>query len=296
MSNEPTPQAYLGVGLHYGVPASVYHADPCPTPSLSSGAARTILAKSPAHAAMENVRLGGTPRESTASMDTGSLIHAILSGEQGEISVGAFADYRTKAAQTWRDDRRAAGKIPVLADQYEEALTVADKVRERAAQGITERSPFSSEAKHEVTAIWKEGDVFCRGRYDVLITDEHGNADIWDWKSTKDVSDRGIEKSIASFRYDIQAAFYMRGLESLGYKPHQMSFIFVFFETVEPYTVRRVVLSQEYLAQARKEVSEAITKWQECQQSGVYPVTPPDTLTVEIPHWLSENDGEINIE
>jgi hypothetical protein len=229
-------------------------------------------------------------------MYTGSLIHAILSGDQSEISVGAFADYKKKAAQEWRDETRAAGKIPVLFDQYEDALAVSYKVRGRAAHGITERSPFAPEAKHEVTAIWREGDIFCRGRYDVLITDANGNADIWDWKSSKDVSDRGIEKSIASYRYDIQAAFYMRGLESLGYKPHQMSFVFVFFETVAPYTVRRVVLSQEYLAQARKEVSEAIAKWQECQQTGKYPVMPPDTLTVEIPHWLSENDGDIAID
>jgi len=245
---------------------------------------------------MENARLGGSSREATASMDTGSLIHAILAGDQTSISIGAFADYKTKAAQTWRDETRAAGKVPVLSDAYDEALVVADHVRNRAALGITERSPFSPDAKHEVSAIWKEGDVFCRARFDVLITDEDGNADIWDWKSSKDVSDRSIEKSIASFRYDIQAAFYLRAIESLGYKPHQMSFVFVFFETVAPYTVRRVVLSQEYLAQSRKEVSEAIQKWRECQQTGLYPVAPPDTLTVEIPHWLSENDGDINIE
>lgn len=291
-----TPIEHLGVGLHYGVPAARYHADPCETPSLSSGAARTLLSKSAAHAQMDNPRIGGKSRESTAAMDTGSLIHAILAGSQDEISVGAFDDFRTVAAKTWRDDTRAMGKIPVLAADYAEAQIAAGYVRTRAASGITVRSPFSPNAQHEVTAIWQDGDVFCRARYDVLVTDADKCADIWDWKSTKDISDRGIEKTIANYRYDIQAAFYMRGLESLGFNPHQLSFVFVFFETVAPFTVRRVVLSGEYLTQAKKEVSQAIAMWQECQKTHAYPVTPADTMTVEIPHYLSENDGDITID
>lgn len=294
--NEQAPIEYLGVGLHYGVPASAYHADPCFVPSLSSGAARTLLSKSPAHAQMENPRIGGKSRESTSAMDTGSLIHAILSGSQDEISVGAFDDFRTNAAKTWSDDVRAMGKIPVLAADYEEAQVAAGYVRSRAAQGITIRSPFSPEAKHEVTAIWRDGDVFCRARYDVLVTDADKCADIYDWKSTKDISDRGIEKAIANYRYDIQAAFYLRGLESLGFKPMQLSFIFVFFESVAPFTVRRACLSGEYLTQAKKEVSQAIAMWHECQKTQDYPVTPADTLTVQIPHYLSENDGDITID
>jgi hypothetical protein len=285
----------LTTGLHYGVPAPRYHADPCPTPSLSSGAARTILAKSPAHVQIENPRLGGTSRESTAAMDTGALIHAILSGNLDEIGVGDFPNYLTKAAKEWRDETRAAGKVPVLAEAYVEAEIVSGYVRARAAIGIT-NSPFDALAKNEVTAIWREGDVYCRARYDVLRMDDHGNADVFDWKTTKDISDRGIEKSIANFRYDIQAAFYLRGLEAMGLRLPQLSFCFVFIETAPPYTVRRVVLSQEYLAQARKEVSQAIALWQQCLARNAFPTTPPDTLTVEIPHYLSENDGDITID
>jgi hypothetical protein len=286
----------LGVGLHYDIPAATYHADPCVTPSLSSGAARTLLAKSPAHVQMENVRLGGKPRETTTAMDTGSLIHAILATTaDDEVEVGEFAEYRTNAAKEWRDATRAAGKIPVLTADWEAAVDCAQVVRKRAAEGLTS-SPFDGCARHEVTAVWQEGDTFCRARYDVLHVDEHKNATIWDWKSTSDISDRGIERTVAKYRYDIQAAFYLRGLEALGYKVPQLSFVFCFFETVAPFTVRRVVLSAEYLHQARKEVNQAIALWQMCLASNRFPTTPPDTLTVEIPHYLSENDGDITIE
>ena len=286
----------LGVGLHYGIPASRYHADPTETQSLSSGAARTILAKSPAHVKMENVRLGGKPREATSAMETGSLVHAILSSNAAdEIEVGMFDNYLTKAAKKWRDNTRAAGKIPVLRHDYQAALDCAEMVRLRAAEGLTS-SPFDGCARHEVTAVWQEGVTFCRARYDVLHVDEHKNATVWDWKSTADISDRGIERTISKYRYDVQAAFYLRGLEALSYKVPQLSFVFVFFETVAPFTVRRVVLSGEYLQQARKEVNEAIRMWQQCLAANSFPTTPPDTLTVEIPHYLSENDGDITIE
>jgi len=297
-----TPIQHLGVGLHYDITAATYHADPCPTPSLSSGAARTLLAKSAAHVQIENTRLGGKSRESTAAMETGSLVHAILATTaDDEIEVGTFTDYRTNAAKEWRDGARAAGKIPVLAADWEAAVDCAQVVRKRAAEGLTS-SPFDGCGRHEVTAVWQEGDTYCRARYDVLHVDADKNATIWDWKTCADVSDRGIERSIAKYRYDIQAAFYLRGLESLGFKVPQLSFVFVFFETVAPYTVRRVVLSAEYLQQARKEVNEAIRIWSECvrdwmdcKKDNPFPTIPPDTLTVEIPHYLSENDGEIEI-
>lgn len=284
----------MTVGLHYDIAADIYHADPCPTPSLSSGMARTLLAKSAAHVQIESKRLGGEGRESTAAMDTGSLIHDLLAGDATRIAVGEFANYKTKAAQEWRDTMRAENRIPVLSEAYEEAMRVVAKIKARCAEGLTQ-SPFDGYSAHEVTAIWQEGDTYCRARYDVLSVDEFKNATVWDWKSTSDISDRGIERSVAKYRYDIQAAFYLRGLEILGYKVPQLSFVFVFFETVPPYTVRRVVLSNEYLAQARKEVSQAIDLWRACLMRNEFPTLPPDTLTLEIPHYLSENDGEIII-
>ena len=80
--------APLGVGLHYGVPAAVYHACPCESPSLSSGVARTILDQSIAHAWHEHPKLGGGKKESTAAMTTGSVVHSLLAGEDSDIEIG----------------------------------------------------------------------------------------------------------------------------------------------------------------------------------------------------------------
>ena len=284
-------------GLYYDIPSSDYHADPCVEPSLSSSLARVMLAKSPAHAFLNHPRLGASgERIETASMSTGSLIHAILSGGS-EIVQGDFKDYRTKAAQEWRDETKARSMVPVLADAYSLALRAAETVKARAGLGITNQ-PFAGAATTEVTAIWKEEDAFCRARYDLLNIDPSpaGTADIWDWKSTVDISTRGIERTIQRYRYDIQVAFYMRGLAAImpEYKG-RVSFVLVFFETTAPFATRRVTLSSAYTARAGAQAYEAIQRWTACIKSGVWPLTSPETLQVELPAYMDDDD-EITIE
>ena len=71
----------LPPGIHYGVPAHVYHADPSATPSLSSSLARQLLRKSPAHAFASSPRLDpGFVPEFKDSFDVGTAAHtAVLS-------------------------------------------------------------------------------------------------------------------------------------------------------------------------------------------------------------------------
>jgi hypothetical protein len=283
----------LAEGLHYGVKASDYHADPCASPSLSSTLARTLLDKSPAHAALEHPKLGAQKRESTAAMSKGTLVHALLSGSD-EIEVGQFENFKTKAAQEWRDGVEASGRVAVLPPAYEEGMRIAGAVRARAAQGI-DNTPFDINAVHEVTAIWKEKGCYCRARYDVLNVGDY--ADIWDYKSCADVSDRGIERSIVKYGYHIQAAFYLRGLETLMPKYRgRTSFVFVFFETTAPYAVRRVTLQPSWLTAASAKVNEAINLWAHCIETNTFPLTPPDTLKLELPAYLDDTDDEITFD
>ena len=105
----------LDVGLHFNVTSARYHADPAPAPSLSSGVARTILAKSLADAYHEHPKLGGKKKEATEAMGTGSLVHALLADKLGEdYEVGTYDNYRSAAARAWRDSVSASGKSPVL--------------------------------------------------------------------------------------------------------------------------------------------------------------------------------------
>lgn len=289
-------ETFLPVGLHYGVKSSAYHADPCETPSLSSGVARTILSQSIAHAWHEHPRLGKGKGESTAAMTTGTVVHALLAGEDSDLVIGNYDNYRSKDAQNWRDGVTASGKTPALERDLDEGRKIVEKIKERAFVGIT-NNPFTSpHGRSEVTAIWKEKDVFCRARYDRLVIDSNGYADVWDWKTTTDVSPDAIQRAIVDNGYHIQAAFYLRGLTAL--KPEfagRTSFIFVFVEKDAPYAVRRVCLGESFMTAGNHLVSQAIREWQSANASGNFndPLTG-QTITMPAPEWylrkLQENE------
>lgn len=287
--NAPTNP--LGVGLHEGVPADVYHADCCPAPSLSSSVLRTMLSKSIEHAALEHPKLGGASKDSTPSMNLGSIVHWLLaSGVSDDLVLGAFDNYLSKAARLWRDEVTASGKTPILERDLNDARPVADAVRQKAALGIT-NTPFVPHARSEVSAIWQEGEVFCRARYDQLVIDPNGYADIFDWKTTTDVSPRAIEKAIVKYGYHIQAAFYLRGLNAL-LPSHRgrTSLCFVFVESAPPYAVRRVVLSPAFLAAGVKEVSRGIDQWKHALATSQFTAPNLETLEVELPAFLEDDD------
>jgi hypothetical protein len=280
----------LDIGIHYGVSAKDYHADPCLTPSLSSGVLRTILSKSIEHAALEHPKLGGESRESTPAMGLGSIVHALMAGDDSEMVVGMFDSYRSKAAQEWRDGVEASGKTAALERDLDDARPIVRALFEKAALGVT-NTPFAEIGRNEVTAIWREGDAYCRARYDRLVVDPSGYADIWDWKTTREIGEREIMRAIVDMGYHIQAAFYMRGLSAcLPEYAGRISFVFVFVETSPPYQVRRVTLSPAFLAIANRDVNEGIAKWKHALANNDFAAPAFGTLQIEPPAYLCDDD------
>ncbi len=283
----------LTVGLHEGIPAHVYHSDPAPKPSLSSSLARVLLNDSPRHAWSQHPRLNADKpaRESTDSMDLGTLVHAILAGDKAGIEVGTFDDYRSKAARDWRDGVRSTGATPVLEKHLHAANPIADAVKAHAGNGC-DNGPFKEgvRAMSEAVCIWQEGDEYCRALVDRLVLGEH-TADLWDWKTTTDVTDRAIEKTVANYGYATQLAFYLRGLRKLLPNVAQFSATLVFVETSAPFTVRRVNFSPEYMTHADREVTKAINLWQRCSASGDWSDPRNGTgLSLELPAYIVQDD------
>lgn len=200
----------LPPGLHLDVPHEVYHADPCPAPSLSSSIARRLVAESPLHAWNAHPRLGNGEREDgTAAQDNGTLIDRLIF-DSGPLIVEVKADnFRTKLAQEQRDAAHAAGHIPVLSHVLAEALKTAVKVVDRLAErGVRLKG------QSQVTAIWQEGETWRRGRFDHWV-EESGAATIYDLKWVKSARPDDIARHMITYGVDIQAAAYVKAVETL---------------------------------------------------------------------------------
>lgn len=250
-------------GFYYDISAEDYHADCCPSPSLSSGCLRKIVEKSIEHAALEHPKIGKQPRKVTKAMGLGLAVHAMMASEP---------------LNTYPASDIAA------------ATPIAGAFQLKAPVGIT-NNPFASHGRSEVTAVWKEGDVWCRARFDRLLIDPTGYADFWDWKTISDVSVRAIERAIVKYAYHIQVAFYLRGLLALlpGHRG-RVGHCLCFGETAPPNQVRRVSLSQTFLRLGAARVDEGLAIWKRACATGDFSAPPHPSLEVEAPAYLDDDD------
>lgn len=257
----------VSAGIHDFAP-NVYHADPCDSPSLSSSIAKIILEQSPRHGWFCHSRLNPAYQsENKQAYDVGSAAHTLLLGDGRGLAVIDAENYKTKAAQDARDKAYANGLIPLLTRQHIDVLAMATSARQQLDQH--EASDAFTKGLPERTLVWKEGDVWCRAMLDWLPDDPKRAYD--DFKSTSgSASPDHWQRNLFSMNYDIQAAFYRRGIRAvLGI--HNPVFRFVIQETSAPYCLSVVALDPQAIDFANKKVVEAIHLWSACIERNEWP-------------------------
>ncbi len=266
----------------YDMPAAEYHADCCPEPSLSSSLARVLLAQSPWHSWQASPRLNpGYVAEESERFDIGTAIHSLLLEGESDFVIIDAADWRKKDAQAARDQARAEGRTPLLARQWADVQAMAETARRQFAAHEERPQPFAN-GKPEQTLIWREEDVWCRARLDWLA-DDYRTID--DLKSTAaSANPDAWGRLLWSSGYDVQAAFYLRGLRALT--GIDARFRFVPIEVDPPYALSVIGLAPDALALAERKVARAIGLWRECLNANAWPGYPNRCCYVEAPPWI----------
>jgi len=273
----------------YTIPEDKYHADPCDKPSLSASIATVLLGRSPHHAWLQHPKLNPdyTPIQ-RREFDVGTAAHALLlEGKDKKICILEFDNFRTKDAQTQRDEAYANGLTPILAKEYVGIQRMVD-VAKRFIE-ITELAGIFQRGKPEQTIIWKEDNgIWCRGRIDFL-PDDHKV--ILDYKTTTNAEPNYWIKA-HSMDNIIQAAFYAQGL----YKLFQVNTVPVFLvqENTPPYDCSLVALSESFLDIGRRKVERAVKLWAECLKSNRWDGYNNQIHYAEPPQWaLYEFEQEL---
>lgn len=264
----------------YEMPASEYHADPCPEPSLSSSMIRTLLYASPQHAWLKHPKLGNAPTEHRSAFDIGTAAHSILLEGVDSVRVVGADSWRTKAAKEERDDAWEMGQVPLLVAQYEEVMAMVETALSQVGDLLLPQEP-------ERTVIWKEGGihppVWCRARADKLT-----DSMLIDYKTTKALArPESYQRILWRLRYDIQIAWYLRGVieQSDNWVDHRI----IVQETSPPYAVSVIRIDPQALSFAHRECSRAVELWGSCLASGEWPAYGTEPYTVTAPGWLAEN-------
>jgi hypothetical protein len=271
-----------------------YLADPCPTPSLSNSIACELIQRSPLHAWQRHPKLGGkdAKRETTAELNLGTLIHALVLGKGSEqLAVLDVKDFRTNVAKDLRDQALADGKTVIKLSEYLEAKVIAQKLVDNlAGYGIV------LDGESETKMLWDEptaeGElVLCRGMLDHWKMDAASmGATIYDVKTIRSADLKTIQRHILEYGYDIQEAVYRSAMghlspESLG----RIDFVFLFMETEPPYAVTPVQLDGEYRRLGEVKWERAVRVWARCLATNTWPSYVDQITPVSAPPWALQD-------
>lgn len=271
------------------IPATEYHADPCPTPSLSSGLAKVLIGKSPKHAWLAHPKLNPNYRERfNGDFDLGTAAHAaLLEGNRAKICVIDAADWRTNAAKEKRDEAYANGLTPILAKHNVAVTRMVD-----AAKAYVERTELKGifqDGEPEQVIVWQEDGLWFRAMMDWLKTDR---SIIIDYKTTEDASPDTFSRQISRMQYDFQRSFYLRGMRALGYDPE---FLFLAQETGGAHECTLHGVSPALEAYADFQVERAIQLWRKCLESDEWPGYPTQVCWATPTNWqMAEMERQMN--
>jgi len=263
---------------------SIYLADPCVVPSLSSGAAHRIVTRSPAHVWADHPRLGGRTQIDSNASDIGTLAHDMLLGGEGKICVIDPTQYRSKptkdnpegsvpagwtntAIRAARDEARSNGLTPVLIGDVSGARHMV-----KAAQDFIANSELAGvwrDGAGETTMIWQEDETWFRARPDWI---NHEERVMLHYKTTRASASpepfiRGILTGIG---YDVSMAFYRRGFEHLT-KQQDFLHVILVQEQMPPHACSLITLDPASWAIADGKVEQAVLLWEHAMRSGTWP-------------------------
>jgi len=221
---------------------------------------------------------GLIPDEQTPAMRLGSMIHrAILEWDTLDYVVKPDGmNFATKDGKEWK---AAQTKAIITADEYQTILGMRDSVN---AHPAVKRVLANAKTEVSLFANGEDG-VLRKARIDALP--ESGNV-IVDIKSCQSADPDMMAKSVASYRYDVQAAYYLDLTKLLGMD--KTEFLFVCVEKTPPYAVAVYALDQDAIAWGRKQYQRDLAAVKHCMAEDHWPSFTQDITTLALPAWAQK--------
>ncbi len=257
-------------------------------PRLSATIAKILLERSPLHAWQAHRLLGGgDDKESSEAQNTGKILESYILGHKSEtIAILDFKDFRTKAAQTARDEAEAAGKTVMLAEDEKPFIEAADAIR----KNLSDRG-FDFNGVSGLRIEWESDGVACSGELDHFIL---GRGLIFDLKAVQDASREAISKAMVKYGWDVQGAAYLDWLRTEHPVVAERGGIgFLFHEKTKPFAVNPKMLRGQMLELGESKWNRAKRIWKKCMATGVWPGYPDDELEPAV--WAMSAEMEKTI-
>jgi hypothetical protein len=268
---------------------AAYHA----LTSVVSKSHLDLIARSPLHYWARYLDPNRVEPEPTPAMRLGTAVHTLTlepdTWEQRYVTAPQV-DRRTKEGKArWAEfEEEAAGRELISAEDRAVVTRMAEAVWSHPAAAMLLKMPGQAETTHmwtdEVTGLG------CKCRPDWLTND---GALVVDLKTTEDASPAGFRKSISSWRYHVQSAWYLQGLEqATGQRPDQ--FIFICVEKKPPYAVAVYAADPEMVATGAATAARDLALLAECKAGNSWPSYSSQIEVISLPGWMRPRpDGSL---
>jgi hypothetical protein len=265
-----------------------YHAHPAISKSHLD-----LIARSPLHYWARYIDPNRVPPEPTAAMRLGSAVHTLtLEADQFEnrYITAPVVDRRTKEGKArWLEfEAEAGGRELIDAEDRATISRMAESVWRHPAAAML----LHWQGKAETTHMWADPSTGaeCKCRPDWLTND--GNL-IIDLKTTEDASPSGFQRSVANYRYYVQASWYLDGVEAAtGHRPDQ--FIFICVEKKPPYAVAVYAADAEMIQIGAETAARDLARLVECKASNTWPGYSDQIEPLSLPAWMRPRaDGSL---
>lgn len=290
--------------MYPGLPMANYQA----LPAVSASLLHVLNTECPRAAWWQSwMNPAGVSGDDTAESDAGSIAHEILlEGTQHCVQVFDPANYpnangkgyatgwSNKAIREARDDCRAAGKIPVLREQFATIENMVDAAR-HFIESLRNTEPaihaaFQPEGgASEVSLLWDDGGTLCRMRPDRISEDRKV---IIDPKFSKVNVNPGewARKQMTPMGYWLRAAFYHRGCRRMFGADCDYMFLVVGQEP--PHLCSLVGVDPAGFEHGGLQVERGLRVWRECVERGWFPGYPQRAAYPEVQPWEAARELE----
>lgn len=242
------------------------------------------IERSPAHFKL------ATQREPTAAMLLGTAFHrAALEPDRfdAEYVVCDARDRRSKEYKELAAERGAENVL--MRKDYDRIIAMRNNARSIAGYGHLLGDGGSS----ELSAFTQDPEtgVEVRCRYDLLNHDKGRAVDL---KSARDPLPRGFSRSVATFRYHVQVAFYSDIYEWItGERLNEFWLLAV--EGEPPYTPVAYLLDDEAIEAGRRDYRRNLNTYAECLASGCWPHFEPEHPYLSLPEYMLGDIDELEV-
>lgn len=235
------------------------------------------------------------PVPPTPALVFGQIVHKLLlqpTTFADEFAVAPNVNRRSKAGKEEYDAFLAAneGKTVIDEDDFDVAVDMVNKIIDDPAC----KSLITGE--HEVPLFWTDPDTgeYCKCRLDAL-TYIDGKPFVVDYKTASSVRTDIFNNVIYKYGYHFQAAMYSEGvMRSMGLS-ERPGFIFIAQEKKPPYSINRVLITDDVMTAGVDKFRELIGIYHSCKEMNYwygYNGISNELNESYLPGWMSLGEEE----